>query len=127
MNYKRCADFYDRAGIDLKSEPLAGIGTVCRRQHKADVQHIMRTFASRNLRLHGFGIKIDSLSQWRRSQVRFDVLEQASPLRARMHSATAPNRTAYASPSWYRRSQTRLNPAGTPTEGLHPNPLARIT
>lgn len=63
-DYERCADFYESAGIDLASEPRVGVGTVCRRQHKADVERIMRVFATRNLRLHGFGVKIAGLSQY---------------------------------------------------------------
>lgn len=63
-DYNRCADLYESAGIDLASEARVGVGTVCRRQHKADVERIMRVFATRNLRLHGFGVKIGGLSQY---------------------------------------------------------------
>lgn len=62
--YQRCADLYHLAGIDLESEPLIGIGTVCRRQHTADVEQIMRAFALRNLRIHAFGVKTTGLRRY---------------------------------------------------------------
>jgi hypothetical protein len=55
-DYERCAELYSRAGIDLGSAPLVGVGTVCRRRSGSDVERIMRTFAMRDLNLHGFGV-----------------------------------------------------------------------
>jgi hypothetical protein len=45
-------------------EPLVGIGTMCRRQSSAEVERIMRTFAARELNLHGFGVKITGLDRY---------------------------------------------------------------
>ena len=63
-DYQRCFDLYGQAGIDLESEPLVGIGTVCRRQHSVDVEQIVRTFASQNLRVHAFGVKTTGLRRY---------------------------------------------------------------
>lgn len=63
-SYHRCADRYERAGINLTTLPLVGVGSVCRRQHTAEVEQIMRSLATRGLRLHGFGVKTTGLSRY---------------------------------------------------------------
>jgi hypothetical protein len=63
-SYERCADWYERAGVDLSALPLVGVGSVCRRQHTAEVEQIMRTLAARGLRLHGFGVKTTGLARY---------------------------------------------------------------
>lgn len=57
--YLRCVDLYrDRAGIDLTTTPLVGVGSVCRRQGTAEAARIMRALHSVGVRrLHGFGYK----------------------------------------------------------------------
>lgn len=64
-DYHRCADLYDRHGVDLTGVPLVGVGSVCRRQHTGEVAQIMRSLAVRGLRLHGFGVKITGLGLYR--------------------------------------------------------------
>ena len=59
-DYLRCVALYHDAGVDLASEPLVGVGSVCRRQNTAEAAHIFRSLDG--LRLHGFGVKIDGLS-----------------------------------------------------------------
>jgi hypothetical protein len=54
-DYRRCADLYERHGIDLAAEPTVGVGSVCRRQDTDEIGGIMREF--NHLRLHGFGVK----------------------------------------------------------------------
>ena len=57
-DYQRCADLYDRAGIDLAAEPLVGLGSVCRRQATRGVHQIITALRARGIsRLHGFGVK----------------------------------------------------------------------
>ncbi|MGA6164163.1 DUF7221 family queuine tRNA-ribosyltransferase-like protein [Amycolatopsis magusensis] len=63
-DYLRCADMYDKAGIDLSALPLVGVGSVCRRQHTDEVEDIMRALAVRGLSLHGFGVKITGLARY---------------------------------------------------------------
>ncbi len=48
---------YGRAGIDLRAEPLVGVGSVCRRQGTHDGTAIMELLEEQGLRLHGFGYK----------------------------------------------------------------------
>lgn len=63
-DYQHCADIYERHGVDLAALPLVGVGSVCRRQHTAEVERIMRTLSQRGLRLHGFGVKISGLGRY---------------------------------------------------------------
>jgi hypothetical protein len=60
-DYRRCADLYDAAGVDLTNEHTVGVGSVCRRQGAASIAHILETLAGLGLRLHGFGVKTDGL------------------------------------------------------------------
>lgn len=61
IDYWRCADIYNDAGINLAAEPLVGVGTVCRRQGGISGSSIMTTLASMSLKLHGFGFKTQGL------------------------------------------------------------------
>lgn len=61
-DYLRHADDYAAAGIDLTSEPLVGLGSVCRRQHTPTIAGIVA--ALQPLRLHGFGVKTEGLTQY---------------------------------------------------------------
>ncbi len=57
-DYWRCEDLYAAAGVDLRSEPTVGVGTVCRRQGTHEATRIMKSLAAGGLRLHGFGFKV---------------------------------------------------------------------
>lgn len=54
-DYHRCWEMYAQQGIELESEPLVGLGSICRRQNMAEAGTIIRSLSP--LRLHGFGIK----------------------------------------------------------------------
>jgi hypothetical protein len=61
-DYLRCAEAYQRAGIDLAAEPLVGLGSVCRRQAATSTELIIRAVHACGItRLHGFGVKIGGL------------------------------------------------------------------
>lgn len=62
-DYWRCEGLYQAAGVDLRAEPLVGVGTVCRRQGTNAATLIMRTLATSGLKLHGFGFKVLGLRQ----------------------------------------------------------------
>lgn len=58
-DYLRCAERFERAGIDLVSQPVVGVGSVCRRNEDWTLQEI---FLVLHLQLgldnlHGFGVK----------------------------------------------------------------------
>ncbi len=56
-DYLRHVDDYSAAGIDLRAEPVVGVGSVCRRQATEEIGALMAELAAEGLRLHGFGVK----------------------------------------------------------------------
>jgi len=65
---------YEAAGIDLRSLPLVGVGSLCRRQATAAAGRIIFDLACHGLRLHGFGFKTDGL------RLVGDVMESADSM-----------------------------------------------
>lgn len=59
--YKECFEMYESRGIDLREEAVVGLGSVCRRQSTNEIERIVSFFHSKDLRLHGFGVKITGL------------------------------------------------------------------
>ncbi len=62
-DYIEHAEAYARAGIDLESAPIVGVGSVCRRQATAEGAAVFCRVAQLGLRIHAFGIKRDGLEQ----------------------------------------------------------------
>lgn len=62
-DYMRHVDMYESAGIDLKSQALVGIGTVCRRQGTKEAARIIETLSGFDIKLHGFGVKLTGLQK----------------------------------------------------------------
>lgn len=60
-DYQRCVDLYTDAGVDLRSEPLVGLGSVCRRQSTAQIGQLVTDLAESGISLHGFGVKIGGI------------------------------------------------------------------
>lgn len=56
-DYLRHREAYARAGVDLASLPLVGVGSVCRRQATAGIAVLLARLAEAGLRLHCFGMK----------------------------------------------------------------------
>lgn len=54
-------DLYASHGLDLRGEPVVGLGSVCRRQGTQEASEIITTLSRMGLRLHGFGLKILAL------------------------------------------------------------------
>jgi hypothetical protein len=65
-DYRRCIDLYSDHGLDLSAEPLVGLGSVCRRQSRAELEDICTALAAEGLRLHGFGVKTLGLDRYAR-------------------------------------------------------------
>ncbi|MEU6584134.1 hypothetical protein [Nocardia sp. NPDC046763] len=65
-DYELCLDLYAKAGINLATEPIVAIGSVCRRQNTSEAAEIITTIteAVPGIRLHGFGIKTDGLAAY---------------------------------------------------------------
>jgi hypothetical protein len=73
-DYWRHEEQYAEHGIDLRAEPIVGVGSVCRRQGTNTAETIFRSLAASGLRLHGFGVKIEGLAKFA------DVLASADSL-----------------------------------------------
>lgn len=73
-DYMRHIEAYDRAGIDLRLEPLVGVGTVCRRQGTKEGLDLFKLLSWCGIRLHGFGVKISGLLKGRRYLTSADSL-----------------------------------------------------
>lgn len=63
-DYLACCDLYEDRGVDLRREPLVGVGSVCRRQHTQEIHEVISAVRERAPRLHGFGIKTSGLSTY---------------------------------------------------------------
>lgn len=61
--YLNHAQMYLGNGIDLRREPLVGIGSVCRRQQTEGGREVIEHFASQGVRLHAFGLKLNGLRE----------------------------------------------------------------
>jgi hypothetical protein len=60
--YLDCLEMYDLAGLDLRKEPVVGIGSVCRRQGTLGASLIISHLAEvERLKIHGFGFKVSGL------------------------------------------------------------------
>lgn len=73
-DYHRHADAYAEAGVDLTSQPVVGIGSVCRRQATGQIAGIFDSLQARGLRMHGFGVKSAGLSLYADQLVSADSL-----------------------------------------------------
>lgn len=60
--YLRHAAMYHAAGIDLSTQPVVGLGSVCRRQNTDEAADIIDALLDAGVRnLHGFGYKVEGL------------------------------------------------------------------
>lgn len=60
-DYDRHVAMYDQAGIDLRTLPIVGLGSVCRRGATHEIVRLVERFTRDGIQLHGFGIKRDAL------------------------------------------------------------------
>lgn len=65
-SYLRCVELYDRVGVDLRTLPRVGVGSVCRRESTLSASLIFGELAHRAGlgNLHGFGLRSRGLSQF---------------------------------------------------------------
>ncbi len=63
-DYRRHADAYMAAGVDLPDLPLVGLGSVCRRQATAEIAQLVAALSGDGLHLHGFGVKVSGFRRY---------------------------------------------------------------
>lgn len=73
-DYLYCVELYRQRGLDLRKEPLVGLGSVCRRQATDEIEEIVRALARLGLKLHGFGVKTSGLRRYGRHLVSSDSM-----------------------------------------------------
>jgi hypothetical protein len=56
-------ELYENAGVDLRREPVVGLGSVCRLQSTREGAAIVTAMAAHGFNLHGFGFKILGLER----------------------------------------------------------------
>lgn len=56
-DYLVCVALYAAAGVDLASEAVVGLGSICRRHQDAKIRVVLRELAPLELPLHGFGVR----------------------------------------------------------------------
>jgi hypothetical protein len=61
-DYEAHVERYREQGFDLRSVPVVGVGSVCRRQGTHDGARIMKRVASLGMKVHAFGVKVDGLA-----------------------------------------------------------------
>lgn len=83
-DHLHCRDLYLAWGVDLATEPLVGVGTICRRQATSEIHGIIRDLAAEGLALHGFGVKVRGLNLYGELLTSCDSL--AWSYRARSHA-----------------------------------------
>lgn len=120
-DYHRCADLYERHGVDLAALPRVGVGSICRRQHSGEVEQIVRSLADRRLRLHTFGAKVLGLARYADAIRSSDSL--AWSFRGRYVPGCSPSHRTESNClpfalSWYQRIQTALDPVGAGSADL---------
>lgn len=73
-DYLRHVEDYARAGVNLWTQKVVGVGTVCRRQSTEEGPAIVHALAALGLRLHGFGFKVTGLLKCHRALVSADSM-----------------------------------------------------
>jgi hypothetical protein len=63
-DYLAHVEQYAAAGIDLASESLVGVGSICRRQSTSEIVAIVSALHARGLKMHGFGVKREGLAKY---------------------------------------------------------------
>jgi hypothetical protein len=105
-------ELYQRTGIDITTEPLVGVGSVCRRQATGEIEVIVHSLVSLGLRLHGFGVKAGGLVRYADCLTSADSLawsfeaRRSAPLAGCGHANCA-NCLRYAA-AWRERTLARL-------------------
>lgn len=81
-DYVTCVGTYLEYGIDLRDEPVVGVGSVCRRQSTDEIGKIFGMLRDGGISCHGFGVKSEGIKRYGRHLSTADSM--AWSYRARM-------------------------------------------
>ena len=127
--YEACAELFLSAGVDLATEPVVGIGSVCRR---GTAQQINAEIAIRRLQpfvgpMHGFGVSLEGLARYSDALGSSDSLAwSAWARRNRTHILDCDRPPQPPRPLLLVRQLPRLRPrlpAPRARRRRHPNPV----
>jgi hypothetical protein len=107
-DYVACAESYRDAGIDLTTEPLIGLGSVCRRQGTGTIAAIVGELASYGISLHGFGVKTQGLSLYAGQLASADSMAWSYRARHQRALAGCTHRSCANCPLWALRWRERV-------------------
>lgn len=57
-DYLDCVEMYDRVGVALSTYETVGVGSVCRRQGRSEIEKLFQTLHKAGISMHGFGVKV---------------------------------------------------------------------
>jgi len=63
-DYFKHFDLFEENGIDLRSEPIVGVGSVCRRQNTDEIGYLFKCLSAKGIKIHGFGVKIQGIKKY---------------------------------------------------------------
>ncbi len=63
-DYFKHFEMFEASGVDLRNEPIVGVGSVCRRQNTKEIEHLFKCLHAKGLKLHGFGVKTNGLKRY---------------------------------------------------------------
>lgn len=74
---------YASAGVDLRTLPRVGVGSVCRRQHTGEAIAIFEGLSQHGLSVHGFGVKVKGFQAYQGLLASSDSMAWSFRARAR--------------------------------------------
>lgn len=104
-DYPRAIELFESAGVDLLSEPVVGVGSVCRRQATRDICDLFEKLSTYGLRLHGFGVKTQGLAMYGQHLASADSMawSSAAGYRDPLPGCVGLHRSCSNCPDWARR------------------------
>lgn len=117
-DYLHHIDLYRAAGLDLTTEPLVGVGSVCRRQGTDEIGEVFTAIRDAGVtRLHGFGVKALGLRRYGHLLASADSMawsmqaRREPPLPGCSGHINCANCRRYAY-TWGRQMATEVTPGG---------------
>jgi hypothetical protein len=99
-DYVACLERYRDGGLDLATEAVVGLGSVCRRQGTRSIAAVVSELAGYGLALHGFGIKTTGLTAYARQLVSADSMAWSYAARRRPPLPGCTHRNCANCPRW---------------------------
>jgi hypothetical protein len=108
VDYVACAERYRDEGLDLGTEPVVGLGSVCCRQGTPPIAAIVSELAGYGLALHGFGIKTKGLGTYAHQLASADSMAWSYVARRQPPLPGCKHRNCANCPRWALRWRDRV-------------------